>query len=121
MVIRCLKAIRVTLCPLCRIPYEPLRIKKLHVDKYTGDGYDSLAKDETKILRATVVGFEEGVSEQVINELLIAAEGWLFEGEETRTVSLSILIIWSQAQNLVTDRGGAERGTADRHSGLAQI
>ncbi|KAH8103366.1 hypothetical protein BXZ70DRAFT_724506 [Cristinia sonorae] len=78
--IQCLKACRPSQCPLCRVPYDATRIKKLHVDKHTADGYDSFAKEEIRQVRSTVRGFEEGLSDQVINELLVEASTWLNGG-----------------------------------------
>ena len=121
--IRCLKSIRVTLCPLCRVPYDPREIKKLHVDKYTGDGYDNAAKEETRMLRATVVGFEEGVTEHVIDELLVVAQEWLLEGEVTRSVRPHYAVlcyIISLPHSLVLFEARRYRPCATHFSGIKQ-
>ncbi|TCD68143.1 hypothetical protein EIP91_011509 [Steccherinum ochraceum] len=87
-----------SVCPLCRVPYSQNGIVKLHVDKYTEDGYDSLAKEEVKIIRATVFGFEERAEQSMIRDLIKNAQDWLQEDWQSRSAgecrSEAVQAVW---------------------------
>ncbi|KAH9950758.1 hypothetical protein B0H21DRAFT_721515 [Amylocystis lapponica] len=74
----CLRSLSPSICPLCRKGFQPDRIKKLHIDRYTGDGPDVIVDaEESELLQRVALFFGENTPEEDVNSVMAEAREWL--------------------------------------------
>ncbi|KAI0929401.1 hypothetical protein AcV7_005265 [Taiwanofungus camphoratus] len=77
--IRCLRSLSPSNCPLCRKAFQPDRIKKLHVDRWSaGSEQDvSVGAEESELLQRVAFFFGENSPDEDVNAVMEEAHQWL--------------------------------------------
>ena len=70
-------------CPLCRKSFAADRVKKLHVDRFTGHAV--VDEDEGSLLHRVATSFEENTPEEAVNSLMEETRAWLATRPDTLT------------------------------------
>ncbi|PCH38935.1 hypothetical protein WOLCODRAFT_29268 [Wolfiporia cocos MD-104 SS10] len=79
--LNCLRSLDPSLCPLCRKAFDPSRIKKLHIDRYTptdSQGMPIVGRtEEDELLHRIALFFGDSASDEDVNEVLEEVREWL--------------------------------------------
>lgn len=98
----CLQSTHPSICPLCRKGFVPDRIKKLHVDRFSGSSTEGNVStggsttQEAELLHRLAMVSGENTPDEDVNEVMNDVQRWLAEATSVEAMpeSVSTLLVY---------------------------